>query len=153
MDVPELTNFGSLVRFAIALEDAAAAFCHGLVETTGGDLAQLAAEHAGQHKERRRTLERIRRNVNEMILEPITGLDGRRYAIEVRPVAGPADLAAGVRLEETAARFYSESAEVATRLLGEASRTFRKFGEDSSRAAARFRATPPANAFSSQTRF
>ena len=143
MDPPELTNFGSLVRFALSLEDAAVSFFEGLATVVmGEELQGLVRELADQHRQRRKVLEQTRARVNEMILEPISGLDGGRYVFD----AGPADraeaIARGVSLEETAARFYSESATVAKALLAEAARAFRKFGEDSARNAVRLRMAP-----------
>ncbi len=143
MDPPELTNFGSLVRFALSLEDAAASFFEGLATVVmGEELQGLARELADQHRQRRKVLEQTRARVNEMILEPISGLHGGRYVFDAGPADGTEAVARGVSLEETSARFYSESAMVAKALLAEAARTFRKFGEDSARNAVRLRMAP-----------
>lgn len=143
MDPPELTNFGSLVRFALTLEEAAASFYEGLASAGAGDeRTALAKELANRHRQRHRLLERIRRHVNEMILEPISGLDGRRYVFDPGPAIGPEGIVRGVALEETAARFYSDSSVAAKSLLAEAARTFRKFGEESAEDAVRLRMAP-----------
>ena len=143
MDPPELTNFGSLVRFAITLEDAAAAFFDGLAGAGGdAEVPALAKDLAGQHRQRRRVLERTRQHVNEMILEPISGLDGRRYVFDTD--AGPDAVARGVELEETAARFYADSSDVAKAILADSARAFQKLGEESAKNVIRLRMAPSA---------
>ncbi len=147
MDPPELTNFGSLLRFALALEDAAAAFYTELAAGDApGTAVAVARELADRHRERHRILERTRRHVNEMILEPIVGLDGRRYLFDATPGTGLDAVRRGVALEETAAAFYLESSDVAKALLAEAARTFRRFGEESARDAVRLRIARSAGA-------
>ena len=140
MDSPELTNFGSVVRFALRLEEAAAAFYESLArDVTGKTDPGLPSELAAQHRDRCRILERTRAQVNEMTLEPIADLDGRRYLVDARSLPGPEGIRRGVALEETAARFYSDASVAAKAVLAEAARTFRKFGEESARNAVRLR--------------
>ncbi len=130
MDAPELTNFGSLVRHALMIESAASAFYEG----PGSALGPLATELAAAHRERHRVVARARQQyLNEVILEPISGLDGRKYVVDVAP-ADPTDARSrALALEETSAAFYADSAEVAGALLAEAARTFRKLGEGNAR--------------------
>lgn len=132
---PELTNFGSLIRFGLDLEAATASFYEAAAELVGSEDARvLSRELAGQHAERRRLLERTRQQkLNEMVLEPITGLDGSRYvydaAVPSRDELGPKAFA----LEDVAARFYEESSVVARSLLTEAARTLQRLAEENHR--------------------
>ena len=140
MDSPELTNFGSVVRFALRLEEAAAAFYESLASDAAGNTDPgLPSELATQHRDRRRILERTRAQVNEMTLEPIADLDGRRYVIDARSLPGREGIHRGVALEEAATRFYSDASVATKAVLAEAARTFRKIGEESARNAVRLR--------------
>ncbi len=133
---PELTTFGALVRHGLELEASAA----GFYEAAGGALGALASDLAAQHRERYRTVERARQQyLNEMILEPISGLDGAAYVVDAAASTGPEARDRAVRLEETSARFYEDSAVVAKALLAEAARTFRRLGEGNARNAQRLR--------------
>ena len=143
MEPPELTNFGSLVRFAIELESATAVFYTAAAVLLGpGRSAQLALELAAQHESRCGLLVRTRQQkLNEMVLEPITGLDGRRYVFDaaassVGEVPGDA-----MALETVGARLYEESSVVAKSLLTEAARTFRKLSDENVRNLAALRET------------
>ncbi len=135
MDIPELTNFGSLVRFAMELEAASTAFYREAVGLLGsGSSADLARRLSEDHESRRRLLERTRQQkLNEMVLEPISGLDGARYIVDTS-VRGPEEVGPNAKaLERVGARLYGESAVVAESLLTEAARTFRKLGEGNER--------------------
>ncbi|HEY7588416.1 MAG TPA: hypothetical protein VIB49_06705 [Thermoplasmata archaeon] len=140
MDVPELTNFGSIVRHALRIEEATAAFYEGLGQSSGPARDAAVRELAAQHRDRRRQVEQVRqRFLNEVFLEPISGLDGTRYIFDASP-PGPGTFAerAGA-LEEAARRFYEDVADVARGMLAEASRSFRKLAEGNARNAARLR--------------
>jgi rubrerythrin len=141
MDAPELTNFGSLIRHAVAMEVATASFYREAARLLGtGPPSEVAMRLAEEHEARRGLLERTRQQkLNEMVLEPISGLDGSRYVFD-----GTLDSARDVRtkaitLEQTAALLYRESADIAGSLLTEAARTFRKLGEENERNLVRIR--------------
>ncbi len=146
MDAPELTNFGSLVRFALQLEAATAAFYREAAELLGpGAAADTARRLAEEHEARRVLVERTRQQkLNEMVLEPISGLDGSRYVFDAS-VASVAEIRAkAVALEGVASRLYGESSVVAKSLLTEAARTFRKLGDQNAENLARAREVFPA---------
>ncbi len=132
MDPPELTNFGSLVRFALELESASASFYRtGAELLPSGQGAAALRELADLHEGRHRLLERTRQQkLNEMVLEPITGLEGRRYVFDAAIARAAEVREKAVALEDVGARFYGESAEVAQSLLTEAARTFRKLADE-----------------------
>src|SRR5574337_466175 len=139
MDAPELTNFGSLIRHALELEAAIAAFYEAATRVAISPTAtSLMRELAGQHSNRRTLLERMRQQkLNEMVLEPIWDLDGARYAFDAAlPDSSVLDRKAR-ELEALSARFYRESSEVARSLLAEATRTLRKMADENDRNAAR----------------
>lgn len=141
MDSPELTNFGSLVRHAVALEAATASFYQEAARLLGpGEAGAVAQQLAEEHEGRRRLLERTRQQkLNEMVLEPISGLDGARYAFDASAPSRSDMRPKALALEEVATRFYGESAVVAQSLLTEAARTFRKLGEENQRNLERLR--------------
>lgn len=146
MDVPELTNFGSLVRHALDLEAATTAFYAVASELLGPSVAaDLARELADQHETRRRLLERTRQQkLNEMVLEPISGLDGSRYVVDAAVTAASDVRHKAMAIEEVAMRFYHESSVIARSLLTEAVRTFEKLGDENARNLARWREGLPA---------
>ncbi len=139
MDPPELTNFGSLIRFALGLETASAVFYQAAAGLLGPGLkADLARELAAQHEDRRRLLERTRqRSLNEMVLEPISGLQGARYVVDPTAATAHEVPAKAAAIEEVSSLFYRESSVVAKSLLTEAARTFLKLAEENGRNLAR----------------
>lgn len=138
---PELTTFGALLRFAIELEAASSAYYESAAAILAKDGAgTLVRELAAQHANRHRLLERTRQmKLNEMVLEPISGLDGDRYVFDATPAPKDGVLPRGVDLETIAQAFYVDSATVAKSLLTEAARTFRKLAEENGRNADRLR--------------
>ena len=105
----ELGTFGAIMGFALALEERAAAFYDAAAQATGGVAYQELARNA---RKRAARVERARREgVNEMILEPIEGLDGAGYAVgaEVLSSAEPWE-ARATDLEAESARFYRDAA-------------------------------------------
>jgi hypothetical protein len=146
MDAPELTNFGSLIRHAVTLEAATASFYEEAARLLGATPAsEVAKQLAVEHDARRGLLERTRQQkLNEMVLEPISGLDGGRYVFDAS-IGSAADLRAkSIALEQVAALLYRESADIARSLLTEAARTFRKLGEENERNVIRIRTAFPA---------
>jgi hypothetical protein len=102
----ELGTFGAILRFALQLEEQAAAFYD---RAATGDHAELFGSLAQGARARLKTLQRARQEgVAEMILESIHGLDSDAYAL---PDASVPTLAQALALEETAARFYGDAAE------------------------------------------
>lgn len=140
--VPELTTFGSVLRFALELEAASAAFYESAVRVLEPDgPSTLARELAAQHANRHRLLERTRQQkLNEVVLEPISGLDGKNFVFDATPAPRDSVFSRAAALESVAERFFSESSVVAKALLTEAARTFRKLAEENARNSSRLRA-------------
>ncbi len=112
----ELNTFGALLKFALALEDAAVRFYEegaeaSQTEPLRGTLAALA--QAG--KRNRQRLERVRReHVNEMLLESVEGLKAGDYQVGAPVPSGACDgelRSSAVSLEAVAERFYREAAD------------------------------------------
>jgi hypothetical protein len=111
---PELNSYGTLVSFALSLEQVAEARA-----IAAGD-----ERVARKHQKRARQLEQIfRERLNEVVLQPLSGLDRTAYL-----PADELDLAA---LEALIARFYDDAATVAAEVLIGVDRTFRKWAEES----------------------
>lgn len=102
----KLGTFGAIMGFAMQMEEQTASF----YKTTAHDHpGELFTELARRARKRVTRLERARREgVAEMILEPITGLDGDDYTVVLNPDTAPAEQA--LALEKASARFYREAA-------------------------------------------
>jgi hypothetical protein len=145
MDAPEITNFGSLIRHAVVLEAATATFYAGATRLlASGKAAEVTAQLGKEHEDRRLLLERTRQQkLNEMVLEPISGLEGSRYVFDASLPTAPELRTKALALEHVGALLYRESAVIARSLLTEAARTFRKLGEENERNLDRIRAAFP----------
>jgi len=105
----DLATFGAIMSFGLDLEQQAAAFyeiaARVALEESFANLAKSARKRAVR-------MERTRREgIAEMILEPITGMDGDDYHLELTPDADEAELLRqAIALEETTQRFYMDAA-------------------------------------------
>ena len=140
----ELNTFGSVLTFAIYLEDAARTFYEGLSKNDQLLFSQeFLKELIEGNRKRKELLERTRReNVVEMILERISGLDQKEYVVDLSHASDKVDAYAAkfaAELEELMRRFYADSANK-TRFLPEVSRTLEKLARNSAEREARLRA-------------
>jgi len=134
-EFPECTTFGAVIRFALELEKGAAGVCEELAE---GPKVASAAETfralAASHKKRGELLEHTRQQkLNEMMLEPIQDIRREDYLIDTKvPADADVRVAAAfvANIEETSARFYSDSAKVAKTLLHEAARVMERMAKE-----------------------
>jgi hypothetical protein len=126
---PELTSFGTLFGFALALEDRVADLASGAAkDEAAADRRDQLLGCASTHAKRHRQLERLRRErLNEVVLQAISGMDGADYL----PAADARDLAAVVAAEEATARFYDDAALIAANVLSGMDRKFRKLAAES----------------------
>jgi hypothetical protein len=129
---PEITTFGSLIRFALELEKIATSLYEGSSKTYP-NVAALPLL-ADLHRKRSQLLEHTRQQkLNEMILEPIYDLNGNDYALnpnENSPSALKELIKTAEIIEDKSARFYSNSARLAKSLLAESSRIFQKLAKE-----------------------
>ncbi len=132
----ELGTFGAVLKFALELEQQAAAFYEAGAQ---GGLAERFGDLARGSRKRIRRLEQARRElVNEMILESITGLEEEEYRIELDAGAGePERLRQAQALEETSARFYRDAA--AKMPIREVVRLFERLARENDKRLARLR--------------
>ena len=135
-DFPELNSFGTVLKFALVLEQAAA------------DVARLAATRVGspgsrdrllgcaeRHARRAKQLERMRRErLNEMVLQPIDGLKREDYipAVDLPTGLSPREAVARIAaVEETVARFYAAASNLAAHALPGVDKAFKRMGQES----------------------
>jgi hypothetical protein len=129
---PEITTFGSLIRFALELEKVATSLYEGSSKTYPNVAALPLLADA--HRKRSQLLEHTRQQkLNEMILEPIYDLNGNDYALDVNGNSASALkelIKTAEIIEDKSARFYSDSAMLAKSLLAESSRIFQKLAKE-----------------------
>jgi len=133
-DFPSLSSFGTLMKFALVLEQVA------------GELASAAANHpecasqkealvgnVKKHEKRHRQLEQMRRErLNEVVLQPIQGMDRDKYLPPAAPTQGSSDelIAASIGAERASALFYDDAAVVASNVLSGLDKTFKRLARE-----------------------
>lgn len=134
-DFPECTTFGAVIRFALELEKGAAGVYDELAaEPKAAAGAGTFKALSAAHKKRGELLEFTRQQkLNEMILEPISELKRENYLIDTKTPKG-VDVKAAAhfasKIEETSAKFYSDSARIAKNLMAEAARVMDRLGKE-----------------------
>jgi len=112
----ELTNFGSIMKFALDRESEVKAILEQAsgnknLSAINGKVAELAALNQGNVK----LLERTRReNICEMVLHPITGLNFADYIFSTTSAAAISESEFSSLLADVSnklSRFYSEAGE------------------------------------------
>ena len=79
-----LTQFGSILSFAILLEEKLVGFYTNLASKENGILSEEFSKRAKACVKRKQRLERSRReNITEITLEPIEGLDESNYKLNL----------------------------------------------------------------------
>jgi len=138
-NLPELTSFGTLLKFALALEESTAERAATAADgaTDAGQRERLSS-CGKRHARRARELERMRRErLNEVVLQPISGMDRERYLPPDFPAPGGGpEIKQLQALEETIARFYDDAATIAGNVLPGLDRKLRKLADESRRLAA-----------------
>jgi rubrerythrin len=128
----KLGTAGAILAFAIELEAGSAEFYQGVASLAEDQArSELLSSLAEAKTERKKLLERSRREyLNEILLEPIDGLESSRYlghtgvASEMDPGAARQVLE---ELEENSRRFYLEAAELIA--LPQIARVLRKLAQ------------------------
>lgn len=133
MSAISLNTFGSVLTFAVELEDALQKF-YEAASSFGEPFEDYARKSA---KRKQRLIATRQDNVTEIVLEPITGLDGNRYAVDS---SAPADVAAAKAQashnEAQAEQFYLDSGPKLN--VTEARRLFAKLAQESAERRAAF---------------
>jgi rubrerythrin len=130
----ELGTVGAVLAFAIKLEAHCAEFyaqAASLVkDSPAGEVFLSLADEKRKRKER---VERSRREyMNEMLLEPLTGLQASDHVLDVRPSPDMDTRAASLLatgLEESSQRLYLEAAEKISH-LPQMARVFKKLAQE-----------------------
>lgn len=110
-----MNTFGALLRFALELEERAAALYRQAARAARDARLKTALEGLAREGERhRQRLERERReNINEMLLESVHGMRADDYRLELQPsleARDPELLQMARRSEEILERFYLDAA-------------------------------------------
>lgn len=127
----QLGTFGAILKYGTEIEDAAAAYYDKLGAKAGGEAKSLICDLSNGSRKNKQTLERTRRmEMQEMILEAITGLDTVNY--DCSPDLQE-DLKVGmskaIDMEQRASRFYTDAASKLG-FLGNVKRTLEKLARD-----------------------
>lgn len=129
----ELGTLGAVLRFAIELESRSAEFHQETVSLAKDSPASgVFLSLAEAKRMRKELLERSRReNINEMLLEPITGLQGSDYLTETElssKIGYYEALQLAIQWEENSRRFYLDAAGRVN--SPELTRVFEKLGQE-----------------------
>jgi hypothetical protein len=105
----ELGTFGAIISFALVLETQAFAFYESI---DGTKLDQTITNLLKGSTKRIARLKRIRQElVTEMILEPISGIDGDTFALEISSTPGEDSIInQAVNIEDNMGAFYTTAA-------------------------------------------
>lgn len=126
----EIVTFGAMIKFALELEHTAQRFYQEAAGEKHWQHAQTFSSFATECAKREASLERLRReNVNEILLEPIVGLEEGDYRISpdlARVTTFSQVIGHALEMEEKICHFYTDSASKAKSILAEASRIFEK---------------------------
>ena len=127
----QLGTFGAILKYAIEIEDAASLYYDELAKKAPEGPKTSISELSNVSKKNKQTLERTRRmEMQEMILEAITGIDTVNYDAKFDV---PADFKAGlmnaVEIEKRASAFYSDSSKKLG-FLPNVGRTLEKLGKE-----------------------
>ncbi|MDI9643600.1 MAG: hypothetical protein QFX35_00075 [Candidatus Verstraetearchaeota archaeon] len=109
----QLGTFGAILKFASELEDAAANFYEEAAKRASSERQKLFSELSNASKKNKQMIDRTRRmEMQEMILEAITGIDSDNYKTDkdVAPDES-ANLRKAVEIESKAKKFYEDSME------------------------------------------
>ena len=144
-EFPELTSFGTLFRFACALEEAAGRMAGSLAALDAcAAWREVLLDCAARHAKRGRDLERLRRErLNEVVLQAISGMDRADYvptADVPADAAAPHCLEALASVEESAARLHEDGARVAAGVMPGLDRPLQRLARESRDLAASLRA-------------
>jgi rubrerythrin len=123
----DLATFGAILSYAMKFEQKAADF---YAAAAIGELKPVFNDLERSSRKRTKRMERTRREgVAEMILEPITGLDGDDYQTDLSVDAEETVLLAqAIDLEETSIRFYQDAAQKLP--IREVARTFTRMAKE-----------------------
>lgn len=127
----QLGTFGAILKYAIEIEDAATQYYDELAKKAPEGAKACIYELSNSSKKYKQILERTRRmELQEMVLEAITGMDTLNYAVKFdTSVDFKTGLNNAVEIEQKVSAFYSESSKKLG-FLPNASRTLEKLSKE-----------------------
>jgi hypothetical protein len=126
----QLGTFGAILKYAIEIEDATSKFYDGLSQKAPEVVKGSIHEFSDISKKNKQTLEKTRRmEMQEMILEAITGIDSANYEakFEIPDFVGGVNSAVGI--EQKASLFYLDSSKKLG-FLPNVARTLERIGKE-----------------------
>ncbi len=142
-EFPEIVNFGSAFRFALEAEAACADLAAAaIVLAPDQEWHDRLEMLVCTHDDRVQKLTTVRQEVNEMILEPLHGLDGSQYlaALGAEPATRWPDVVEQlIEAEEDTARFHDDFVAHADDVLAASTRAFKKSAKQDRQAAEELR--------------
>jgi rubrerythrin len=125
-----LATFGAVLSFEIKLEEQAASF---YANAGTGKFQKVFQDLAKSSKKRANRIERTRlEGIAEMILEPIMGVNGDDYQIQLLVDSDESTLLEqAISLEELSIRFYQDAAKKLP--IREVTRTFIRLADENTR--------------------
>ena len=135
-----LNTFGAVLRFAIDLEERVAHFyAEAAALAQSPQVSDLLLGMSSARERRSQEVARIRReNVAEMILEPVSGMDGAAYMRDLSPAGHVSDsdrLRMATLLEGDAERFYLDASNRLS--IAEVNRLLKRLARECGQARAR----------------
>jgi hypothetical protein len=126
----QLGTFGAIVKYAIEIEDASSKFYDGLSLKAQEAAKVSIREFSDASKKNRQILEKTRRmEMQEMILEAITGIDSANYEAKFEIPDFMEGVNSAVGIEQKASLFYFDSSKKLG-FLPNAARTFERIGKE-----------------------
>ncbi len=123
---PEIKTFSSVIRYSLSFEEEMENFYREAAREISG-----MEELADAHKKRYQLLEETRQQkLNEMILEPISGIDREAYIPELEVTGGSDLISVAIKAEELSQDFYNDLTETAKELSREASKVYKKMAKE-----------------------
>jgi len=137
---PDINTFGALMRFAITLEDYSAQQYAKAAQAGGSEqMKEALGELQAKHEKRRLRLEEaFRLKLNEVTIEPVTTLNKLDYLVEVGDITSKSmDEAKALlkKVEETSAKFYTDSAAYSEPIAREVMRLFQRMAKENGKMA------------------
>jgi len=126
----QLGTFGAIVKYAIEIEDATSKFYDSLSQKAPETAKGIIHEFSDASKKNKLTLEKTRRmEMQEMILEAITGIDSANYEAKFEILDFVGGVNNAVWIEQKASSFYCDSSKKLG-FLPNAARTLEKIGKE-----------------------
>lgn len=109
----QLGTFGAILKFASELEEAASNFYDGAAKKASPDLQKTFCDFSNASKKNKQMLERTRRmEMQEMILEAITGIDSDNYKVDATiSTEEKKNIGKAIEIESKTKKFYEDSME------------------------------------------